>query len=154
MLQICEINRDFDRRTCSCRQGSASRARRGVTLLEITVASGILVILLSGAIQMLRAVSSQQRAGDRQADALQAVQVVSEEIGNLPWEGLTSESAAQVGIPSRLERRLRGAKLAVTVAEQAGPIPTKRVLVELTWPGADGRPAGRARLTTWVFPES
>jgi prepilin-type N-terminal cleavage/methylation domain-containing protein len=132
---------------------NAGSTRAGLTLLEITVASAILAVLLTASIQMLQAVSSQQRAADRQAVATLAVQAIAEQIGNIPWDQLTSEAAAQVAIPAPLERYLPAGKLVATVEEQTEPVVAKRVYLELTWSGPGGKQSGPVRLTSWVFPE-
>jgi hypothetical protein len=128
--------------------------RRGVTLVEVTVAAGLLAVLLGVSGQFLRVLSSQQRAAERRVVALQAVQAVAEALGNLPAEKLTTEAARQVAIPEGLAPYLPGGQLAVAVADENDPVAAKRVSIELSWNGPHGQPAGPVRLTTWVYPDS
>ena len=97
--------------------------------------------------------SGHQRSAERRAIALQAVQVVTEEVGNLPWDSLTTESAQQTQIPAPLGKFLPGARLAVNVVEEQMPVVSKRISVELTWTGTSGQAGAPARLTSWVFPD-
>jgi hypothetical protein len=156
MMPICETGRVKLRCVAipGCQAGTnACPARGGLTLLEVTVASAILMVILSASIEMLRAVAGQQRAAERHAIAMQAVQAISEQIGNIPWEQLTTEAAAKVAMPAPLERHLPAAKLLVVVEDQAEPVAAKRIRVELTRSGPGDTPAAPVRLTSWVYPE-
>ena len=125
----------------------------GITLLEMTVAAGILAVLISTSVQMIRVVSAQQRAAERRAVAMQTVQALAEQLGNLPWDELTPQSTEQITIPAVLAAYLPGAKLAVTLNGETEDIAAKRVAIELTWKAPNGQPAGPVRLTTWSFPD-
>lgn len=124
----------------------------GFTLLELTVAAALLAAVTTASLQMLRALTDQQRMAERRAIAIQAVQVVSEQTSNLRWEELTQDRAATVTIPRQLESALPGAKLAIDVTELKEPVETKRIQVRLDWVRNNGQPGTPARLTTWVFP--
>ena len=138
----------------SCRCGSWTRAgRRGMSLLEVAVAAALLAVLLSASTQMLRVLSNQQRAAERRVVALQAVQAVAEQIGNLPAEQVTADMARQVAIPEAARSYLPASRVNLVVAEEAEPVAAKRVSIELSWSGPGGQPAAPVRLTTWVFAE-
>jgi hypothetical protein len=104
-------------------------------------------------VQMLKAVNSQQRATERRALALAAVQAVAEQIGNMPWDELTAEAAEKVEIPAAAKRHLPEAKLGVTVHDEQNPIVAKRVAITLAWNGPHGQATAPIRLTTWMYPE-
>jgi hypothetical protein len=123
-----------------------------ISLLEVTAAAAMIAVLMTISVQMLRAVGNQQQAIHRRAIALTAVQAVAEQVGNIPWEQLTSEVAGRVEVPAAFEPYLPGAKLAIAVHEEQEPIAAKRVTIELEWNGPNGRPTGPSRLTTWVVP--
>jgi|SRR3954451_15357489 prepilin-type N-terminal cleavage/methylation domain-containing protein len=133
-------------------RGARLGTRRGFTLLELSVAAAMLAMLMASAVQMIRLVSSHQRAAERRVVALEAVQSVADEIGNMRWDTVTIESAKQVTIPKPLQSYLPGATLNVAMNDEATPV-SKRLRIELSWPGADGKPVAPVRLTTWVFPE-
>jgi prepilin-type N-terminal cleavage/methylation domain-containing protein len=127
--------------------------RRAFTLFEVIIAAAILAALLTASVQMLRALSIHQRATEHRAAALQAAQAVSDEVANIPWDQLTVESAKKVTIPKPLDGYLPGAKLSVSLDEEAAPAPSKRLHVDLTWNGPDGQAVAPVRLTSWVFPD-
>ena len=102
---------------------------------------------------MLRALSIHQRATERRAVALEAIQAVSDQVANIPWDQLTAESAKKVTIPKPLDDYLPGAKLSVSIDEQAAPTPSRRLHVDLTWNGPDGQAVAPVRLTSWIFPD-
>src|SRR3982751_5473492 len=114
--------------------------RRAFTLFEVIIAAAILAALLSASVQMLHVLSIHQRATERRAAALQAVQAISDEVANIPWYQLTLESAKKVTIPQPINDYLPGAKLSVSLNEEAAPTSSKRLHVDLTWNGADGHP--------------
>jgi hypothetical protein len=121
------------------------------TLLEVITAAALLAMLLIASVQMLRALSASQRASERRTVALEAVQAVSDQIANIPWNELSTKTAEKVSIPEPLNDFLRGAMLSVFVDEIAKPN-SKRIRVEVTWNGPDGA-AAPVEMTTWVFPE-
>ena len=125
--------------------------RPGFTILEMVVAAGILAVLLTTTVHMLRVLTGHQRASDRRAIAIEAVQAVAEQISNLPWDQLTTESAQQITMPRQLEARLPGTKVTIEVAEETSPVVDKRIMVELTWVGQDKATVSPIRLTTWAF---
>jgi hypothetical protein len=124
-----------------------------MSLVEITAAVAILAVLLSAAVQMLRVVSTQQRAAECRAVALQAVQAITEKLGNTPFEKLTPDTVAETIIPEEITSQLPAARLAVTINEQLEPVPVKRIRIELTWNNPGGTIVAPVRLTSWVFPE-
>lgn len=127
--------------------------RPGLTLVELTIAIAVFSVLLATSMKMIFVASGQLRANERRNVALQAVQAISEQIENMPWEQVTTEAASQVAIPELAAPYLLGAKLTVTVNEETDP-PAKRVLVEITWNGRGGQRSQPVRLTSWVFPEN
>jgi hypothetical protein len=130
-----------------------ARYRRAFTLLEVVIAAGMLAMLLTTSVQMLRALSLYQRGSERRAIALQAVQAVSDQIANTPWDQLTTESAKKATIPKQLDSYLPAAKLSISLEDETTPTASRRIHVDLTWNGPDGQSLAPVRLTTWAFPE-
>ena len=137
--------------SCRMRVRNPSR-RRGMTVIEIGVAAVMLATILASTVQVLRVLETRQRAADRRALALQAVQNLTEQIGNQPWEKLTPEAVRQFAVPKSVAARLPGANVVVEVVDEAEPVEAKRVSVELIWLAADKQYAKSIRLTSWVFP--
>jgi len=128
--------------------------RRGMSLLEITLAAGLLGILMTVSVQMLRVMGDRQRAAERRATALHTVQALTEQLSNLPWDQLTASGANELSIPETVSRYLPGAKLSATVREESEPVVAKRLTLELQWNGPRGQAATPVRLTVWSFPDS
>ena len=76
----------------------------GFTLVELIAAAAMLAVLLATSLKMLHVLGDQQQAADRRVLAEQAVEVVGEQIGNLPWDQLTTEAAKRIAIPAQLSR--------------------------------------------------
>jgi type II secretory pathway pseudopilin PulG len=129
------------------------RCHRAFTLLEVVIAAGMLAMLLTTSVQMLRALSVYQRGSERRAVALEAIQAVSDQVANIPWDQLSGESAKKVTIPKQLDSYLPGAKLSVSLEDEATPTSSRRIHVDLTWNGPDGQSTAPVHLTSWVFPE-
>jgi type II secretory pathway pseudopilin PulG len=130
---------------------SGQSVRRGLTLLEITIAAVLLGLVMTTSVQVLRALQTQQRAADRRAAALQAVQSLAEQVSNLTSEDITTERLKQLEITGQMATYLPEAKLVTSLAEERDPIPAKRVAFELTWRGPNGQHTAPVRLTVWVY---
>jgi hypothetical protein len=122
-----------------------------MSLLEIMLAAGLLGVLMTVSVQMLRVMGDRQRAAERRAAALQTVQALAENLGNMPWDELSAAAAEKIAIPESMSRHLPGAKLNVTVNDESDPIVAKRVKLELHWNNPRGQSPAPVRLTTWVF---
>jgi prepilin-type N-terminal cleavage/methylation domain-containing protein len=127
-------------------------ARRGITLIELTIAVAIFAVLLTTTVKMIMAASNQVRANERRQVALQAAQAISEQIENIPWDQLTTDAASQVPFPEAAMSHLSGAKLNVAVNDENDPL-AKRIAVEITWNGRGAERAAPIRLTSWAFPD-
>jgi prepilin-type N-terminal cleavage/methylation domain-containing protein len=134
------------------RLGMHQSKRSGFTILELIVSIGLLAILMTTSIQMLRLASRQQRAMERRAAELQTVQAVAELAGNLPWDQITPAVVKQIQIPDRAKPFLPDGKLNIEMADETDPI-ARRISLELGPSSSTGKPGGITRLTTWVFPD-
>src|SRR4051812_25242633 len=113
----------------------------------------MLAMLLASSMQMVHVVTVHQRSAVRRMVALQAVQSMSNQIANIPWDKLTTATATQVGIPKPLVSYLPGAALKINLQDEAAPVNSKRLHVELGWSGPGGQPVTPVRLTTWIYPD-
>src|SRR5205085_259811 len=133
------------------RTSRAMNGRRAFTLLELTAAAAITVMLMATSLQMMHALTEHARITERRIYAEQAIGAVAEQIGSMAWDEVTSESASRIGVPAALVEHLPGAKLAVAVKEESSPA-AKRIMLELTWQDRHGQTVEPLRLTTWEFP--
>jgi type II secretory pathway pseudopilin PulG len=143
-----------DERLGRCPGHRSVLRRPGMSLLEIMLAAGLLGILMTVSVQMMRVMGDRQRAAERRAAALQTAQALAEMLGNRPWDELTDSAAEKIEIPESMRSHLPGATLSVTVNEESDPIAAKRVMLELRWKNPRGQSPAPVRLTTWVFPEA
>ena len=125
--------------------------RHGFTLIELSAAAAMLALLLTTSVQMLRVLSAHERATSRRAIALQAAQAITEEVSNLQWNQLTTETANQAKVPAQLGPLLPGSKLTLNVVEETTPAISKRIMLELVWNGTNGQAVAPVRLTSWAF---
>jgi hypothetical protein len=125
-----------------------------MSLLEITLAAGLLGILMTVSVQMMRVMGDRHRAAERRAAALQTVESLAEMLGNMPWDELSTDAAEKIAIPESMSRHLPGAKLSVTVNDESEPVVAKRLMLELRWNNPRGQTPAPVRLTTWVFPDA
>jgi hypothetical protein len=137
----------------SCKHRIGIVHRTGLTVMELTISVAVLAVLLATAMRMISVTSSQIRSSERRLIALQTVQAISEQIGNIPWDNLPTEAANQIPLPESTTKHLPDAELKVAVEDETDPI-AKRVTVELTWSGTGGDHNGPVRMTSWVFPEN
>jgi hypothetical protein len=132
--------------------GMRSKRSRAFTIFELTVAIGLLAVLMMTSVQMLQLLMRQQRAVERKVLALHTVQAVAELVGNIRWDELSPAAVEAITIPERVKLHLPGAKLTIALAEEADPV-SKRISIELSLDSSAGQPAGTTQLTTWAFPE-
>lgn len=146
------MNRIVQHRPRKIRADRGMRKHCAFTLIEIAVAVGMLAVLLFISAQMLRAMSNYQHTNRQRTVALQAIQAVSEQAGNIRWDQLSTDSAQQIKIPNQLEVYLPNASLSIVVEEESAPVVCKRIMAELKWRGLNSQTVAPVRLTSWAFP--
>jgi hypothetical protein len=124
-----------------------------MTLFELTIAVAAFAILLATSVKMTMLLSRQSRADEQRHVAIQSVQAVLEQIENIPWEQLTSDTAKQVALPEVAASHLKGAKLNLAVTDEPS-LTAKRILAELDWDGPNGERTRPIRLVAWAFPDT
>ncbi len=128
--------------------GRRGGCRGGFTILEVSVATGALVVgMLLVAQAAIWSLAERGRTAARR-EALEAAANVLEAARALPWRDLTPEWAALQRLPDDLSERLADGKLTVRVTPEASRPATKRVAVEVTWSHTDGTPGRPVRLVS------
>jgi Tfp pilus assembly protein PilV len=125
--------------------------RRGVMIVEVLVACGLLAVLLAVSAQLLSATAHARRASERRAIALAQAANVIERVRALPFAEVTPERLAAIELPPQVREILPDAVAKVSVEEESAEVPAKRVRVEVQWKSAAGAEPP-ARLTYWVYP--
>ena len=112
--------------------GIKKNRSRAFTLLEVCVAAALIASLLVTTLKMLHALEDYRRTSQRRCLPQQALAAALEQIGNVPWSELTTETAKTAAIPASLRSYLPDAKLAVDVVEEINPS-AKRITGRITW---------------------
>lgn len=117
------------------------RTAAGFTVLEITLALGILLVAM---VLVAQAGFASMRDRVRHAARHQAEELaanVLEAARACPWETLTPEWAAGQRLPEGGADRLLDGRLTVTVAPEKGQPLVKRVTVTIAWTQDGNKPA-------------
>ena len=124
--------------------------RRGVMIVEVLVACGLLAVLLALSVQLISVTAHARRASERRAIALEQAANIIERVRGLPFPEITRERLAGIELPPEVRQILPDAVAEVTMEEEPGDVAAKRVRVEVHWKGAAGTEPP-ARLTYWVY---
>jgi prepilin-type N-terminal cleavage/methylation domain-containing protein len=125
--------------------------RRGMSLVELTVAVLVLAVMVSVCMRFLRALADQRRGLQNRRVAVEEVANVMERLGARPWEDLTPEAIGQVPLSAEAQRAIPGGKLEVDVLRPAGDEGAKRVTVVLRWPTGPEQADRSVRLVAWRY---
>ncbi|WP_166822157.1 hypothetical protein [Thalassoroseus pseudoceratinae] len=101
------------------------------------------------AVPTLRIAMTTDRQNARQTEALMTASNVLERITLKPWDEITSETAAEIALPTSIADQLPDAQLQVQVEPRDD---AKQIRVLLSWQGTAGEQLAPIRLTTWVYP--
>jgi hypothetical protein len=129
--------------------------RRGVTVLELSIATILVATVLAGTAQLLSVVAAQQRESERRLAALHEAANHMERLAVWPWDELTSENLAQLQLSPETSQALPQGLLRVQVTDGAAageenPV-GKRLSVEVAWRNSAGREVEPVRLVAWRF---
>jgi Tfp pilus assembly protein PilV len=125
------------------------RHRRGLSIIEATMALLILSFAVGGLVQILAVAASQRRATEIRRLALADVANQAEQIALLSWDELTAEKLIAAQPSAELAAAAPSASLKLTVQDEAGPSAAKRIHISATWTTADGQPVEPVELTLW-----
>ena len=127
-------------------------SRRGVILLEVVVAFGLMAVLVTICLQMLAVNAAARRAVERRAVALQEAANMLERVSALSWEQITAQRVAEFELSPSVRDILPGAtaRLSVEASGDAGP-PAKQVRVEISWTNSVGETEAPVQLSSWTY---
>jgi Tfp pilus assembly protein PilV len=132
--------------------------RRGVSILELSVAIILAGVLLTGIGQLLAVVAAQQREGERRLAAMHEAANQMERLAAIPWAELTAEAAAELQLSEEAAAALPGGTLEARVTdleasdEEYAPA-GRRVEVAISWRNPAGREVDPVRLVAWRYAE-
>ena len=125
--------------------------RRGFTLLEISAAGILLVVMLTICLQFFRATAAQRRAIQDRRTAIREADNVMERVCARPWQELTPEGVASVQLSEEVQQVLPGGQLEIEVTQLNDEPDGKRVTVLLHWPAGSNQPDRSVRLVAWRY---
>jgi len=85
-----------------------SVSRRGVVLLEVVAACGLMAVLVAVCLQMLAVTAATRRTVERRAIALQEAANLLERASALAWPDITPERLAEIDLGPRCAKSFRG----------------------------------------------
>jgi Tfp pilus assembly protein PilV len=129
-------------------------ARRGMTLLETTVALFIASAVVLAILQLVSITARQRRTLEEKRIALQEVANQAERIAQLPWEKTAPEELNQWQPGEDLLAVVPQAKCTVDVTAEAGPPLGRKIRLLITETSAANEPTELAALTVWKFAPS
>ncbi len=124
---------------------------RGFTVTELLVACVVLVALLAVCFEIVGASLSARRAASRRLIARQEAANLMERLAARPWDELTPELAAGLGLSPEGRAALPGAELAASVAAVEGEEAAKRISVEVRWKDTSSPSPRPERLVAWRY---
>lgn len=123
--------------------------RRGLTLIEITIAVFLLAVSMTATVRIIGWLASERRACERRQCATREAANVMEHLTALPWDSLTAESARNFALSEPSRSGLPSGELSVAVDEQAAA-GSKRLSVRVRWRNRAGEWDAPVRLTAWI----
>jgi hypothetical protein len=129
-------------------------SRRGSLLVEVAMATVLLMIAMALTVKVLGWVAVERRACERRERALIEVANVMERITAYPFEQVTPELAGKMTMSPATGQMLPGAELTAEVTENAGDLEArpsaKRIAIRLRWRDRSGEWDSPVRLTSWI----
>jgi len=124
-------------------------SRKGVTMLEVSVAAMITIAATLVAVQFISLANIQRRCMWRTSIALDEIANTAERVSQLSWEELNefSSSDSQWQPSSLAQENLDDAKLQVSVSSVADDPTARKIFLQLTWNERTGQ--REQSLTTW-----
>jgi hypothetical protein len=130
----------------------ARHPRRGSLLLEITMATLLLMIAMSLTVRVLGWVGHERRASERRQRAVIEVSNAMERLTAYPYARVNSELSRKLTLETRIDRSLPDAEWTSAIIESE-PEPgraVKRITLGLRWTNRQLDWESPVRLTTWI----
>ena len=135
------------------RPPGASGLRGGLTLLEVTVGTLLVSVLLATSVQVMTRFSRQQRVTQQRALALAALDNVLEQVTYASWDRGTVDQPIERELPPAVARQLGGGRVELRATDVTEPLAARRVTASLAWgPRHATATVPPLQLTTWLFP--
>ncbi len=125
--------------------------RRGFTLVECLVATGLLGVIFVLVGQWFAWDSLERREAWKRQLATQEAANVLERLSRTPYETLTAENLAALQLSPETQGWLADGALQVSATATTTPLPGQQLQVEVRWGSRHENPPAPVRLTAWRF---
>jgi hypothetical protein len=127
-----------------------SPRKRGSLLLDATMATALLGVVMVVTMQVIDRIASQRRAADRRQFATQCVANTLEQLSLRTWDELAPGPIAVPPLDTSTQSVLPGARLSARSTNNASALALRRIAIELSWSDQSGAPPNVVRLVTWI----
>jgi hypothetical protein len=127
--------------------------RRGVTILEATVALTVVTAAALALAQLVGTAGKQRRTTYARQMALLEVANQAERIALADWDAVTPELLTTWPASEELLEVLPSAKCAAVVTDEVGQAGGRRIRLNVSWMNAAGQEVEPVSLTIWKFRE-
>ncbi len=125
--------------------------RRGYNIIELIVATVILMAVMGVSLKWFVATAGQRRSEDRRQAALTEAASALEQLAARPWEELTPEGVAKLVASLELPKSLPGSQVLAQVTQPGGEPEAKILAVTVRWQSRQEAPAEQVRLVAWKY---
>ncbi len=130
------------------------RTRRGSLLVEVAMATVLLMIAMTLTVKVLSWVANERRSSDRRERATAEVANLMERITAYGYDQVTPGLAAGMALSQAARQSLPDAELTVDIAASREDAParpsSKRIGIRLRWRNRSGEWDAPVRLTSWI----
>jgi len=130
----------------------ARRRRRGSLIVEVAMATVLLLITMTLTVKVLGWVAHERRSAERRQRALMEVANVMERITAYPFDEVTPGLARRFKLSETARELLPESELALDVRDGAPAEgrTARRIAIRLRWRGTTGEWDAPVRLTSWI----
>ncbi len=125
--------------------------RRGYNIIELIVATVILMAVMGVSLKWFVATAGQRRSEDRRQAALTEAASALERLAARPWEELTPENVAKLVASLELPKSLPSGQVLAQVTQPGGEPEAKILAVTVRWQSRQEAPAEQVRLVAWKY---
>ncbi len=125
--------------------------RRGISLLEVAVASVLLLAVMGLCLQLLQLTAGRHRATEMRQLAIREADNVMQRVTAVAWDELTPQAARQTHLSQEAGRRLTDGTLQVEIDASPDNPNAKRIVVRIEWQDRTGRPVRPVKLVAWRY---
>lgn len=130
--------------------GTTNR-RSGFTVMELTVATIMLGMILAVTVKFVTAMSARRLAVEHEQAAIREAGNVMERLASRPWDQLSPESVRDLQLSDEARQTLPGAELQVRLATPEKEGDPKQIAVEIRWPERSDGPPRTVRVAAWKY---